>query len=127
MNLFYIFLGGGLGAVARYLVNVYTTESLIKYTNIVFPYGTLIANIIGSLLIGIAFGIFRENITSNKSLELFVIVGLLGGFTTFSAFSLEIYNMLNAGEYLTSLIYIFSSLLIAILFTYLGIKISSFF
>lgn len=127
MNIIYVFLGGGLGAAARYLVNEYTTELLIKYTKIVFPYGTLIANIIGSFLIGIAFGVFRESIANNKSLELFVIVGLLGGFTTFSAFSLEIYNMLQAGEYLTSIIYIFSSLLIAILFTYLGVKISSFF
>ena len=127
MNIFYIFLGGGLGAIARYLINEYTATLLLKYTNIVFPFGTFIANIIGSLLIGIAFGSFRDSIVNNRSLELFIIVGLLGGFTTFSSFSLEIYNMFQAGEYFLSIVYIISSLVIALIFTFLGVKISSFF
>lgn len=127
MNILLIFLGGGIGAILRYFVNVVTTPLLIKKTNLIFPYGTFIANIIGSLLIGLAFGLFQEAISQNKSLELFIIVGLLGGFTTFSSFSLETYNMIIAGEYITAIIYIVSSVLIALLFTLLGIKVSSFF
>ena len=127
MNIIYIFLGGGLGAIMRYIINEYTTTILIKYTKLVFPFGTFTANIIGSLLIGIAFGIFQDGIENNKSLELFIMVGLLGGFTTFSSFSLEIYNMIPAREYLISLVYIVSSILIALIFTFLGVKISSFF
>ena len=126
-NIFLIFLGGGIGAILRYFLNIVITPQLIDKTNLIFPYGTFIANIIGSLLIGFVFGIFQESIIQNKSLELFIIVGLLGGFTTFSTFSLETYKMIVSGEYITAFIYVLSSILIALLFTLLGIKISSIF
>lgn len=81
-NLIWVFLGGGLGCVSRYAMNILTTAVL----PIRFPLGTLLVNLIGSFLIGIFFALHKE---SDERLRLLVVTGFLGGFTTFSAFSYE--------------------------------------
>lgn len=120
-----IFIGGGIGAICRYSLNLIGEYIITTYFDKIYPLGTFSANIIGSFFIGILFGIFRHNIIANENLELFLIVGLLGGFTTFSSFSLEIYKMIAGGEYFLSGIYIVLSITLAVTFTFLGYKIVS--
>ena len=91
-KLLLVFIGGGLGAVSRFLV---TTALAGKLGN--FPLGTLAANFFGSLLMGLVVGILagRANL---ESVRLFVAVGFLGGFTTFSSFSAETLALLHGGQ-----------------------------
>lgn len=85
-----VFLGGGLGAVSRFLV---TTALAGKLGN--FPLGTLTANLFGSLLMGLVLGILAGRF---DSIRLFVAVGFLGGFTTFSSFSAETLTLIQNGQ-----------------------------
>ena len=78
-----IFLGGGLGAVLRYLITQYSSRSFG-----ISHYGTFAVNILGCLLIGFVIGITINKITLPNELKLFIMVGFLGGLTTFSTFSL---------------------------------------
>jgi CrcB protein len=122
-SLILVFIGGGLGATLRYLINNFATDQISINSEQNFPFGTFIANILGSLIIGFVVGLFENEIFTNEQLRLFIIVGLLGGFTTFSSFSLEIVNMAQSGSYMLAVGYILSSILIAIIFTLLGMKI----
>lgn len=122
-KLILVFVGGGFGAICRYLINLFGEYIITSYFDRIYPLGTFSANIIGSFIIGILFGIFKQNIIVNENLELLLIVGFLGGFTTFSSFSLETYKMLVAGEYLLSFAYIVLSVVLAVIFTFLGFKI----
>ncbi|MFN3196740.1 MAG: fluoride efflux transporter CrcB [Chlorobiota bacterium] len=122
-NLILVFIGGGLGATLRYLINNFATDQISINSEHNFPFGTFIANILGSLIIGFVVGLFENEIFTNEQLRLFIIVGLLGGFTTFSSFSLEIVNMAQSGSYMVAVGYILSSIIIAIIFTLLGMKI----
>jgi CrcB protein len=90
----YIGLGGFLGSIARFgLASVIQnrTESL-------FPYGTLAVNIIGCFVIGLLMTLFQERVTAGPNLRLFLVIGLLGGFTTFSSFSYDTFAMLKSGN-----------------------------
>ncbi len=87
--------GGALGAMARYLVTTWVHRSMSSD----FPYGTLTVNVIGSLAAGFAGGMFAARAQSREQLiPLFVVVGICGGFTTFSAFSAETYQLVQRGE-----------------------------
>ena len=89
-KLLLVFIGGGLGAVSRFLV---TTALAGKLGN--FPLGTLAANFFGSLLMGLVIGILAGRA---ESVRLFVAVGFLGGFTTFSSFSAETLALIQNGQ-----------------------------
>jgi CrcB protein len=90
-------LGGMIGSILRYLLNT-AVYHWLDYPS--FPYGTFIVNIAGCLVIGILGGLaeFREAFT--PELRVFVFIGLLGGFTTFSSFGLETFNLLRDGQML---------------------------
>jgi CrcB protein len=118
-----VFIGGGLGALLRYTVNTLSITYLNVNNQQKLAFGTFIANILGSFIIGYIVGLFESTILSNEQLKLFIIVGLLGGFTTFSSFTLEIVNMIQSGNYLSAVIYILSSIVVAIIFTLLGMKL----
>jgi len=94
-SVLYVALGGALGASGRYLLGQGATRAF----GAGFPIGTLSANIIGSALMGVLFGYLTTRGSGSESLRLFVGVGLLGGFTTFSAFSLESIMMLEKKAY----------------------------
>ena len=90
LNLIYVALGGALGAVTRYCL----TRLSCRYLGTNFPYATLIVNSLGALLMGFLFGLFMLSVNKfSESLRLVLIVGFLGGFTTFSAFTLETYRL----------------------------------
>lgn len=106
MKLIFIGLGGAIGAVLRYCI------SLVPYKG-AFPFLTLITNILGAVAIGLIVGLsLKENIGDNT--ELFLKVGLCGGFTTFSTFSLEAYTLFQKGNYMYAAAYILSSVILCI-------------
>lgn len=89
-------LGGFLGSIARFgLASVIQTR-----TESLFPYGTLAVNIIGCFVIGLLMTLFQERVTVGPNLRLFLVIGLLGGFTTFSSFSYDTFAMLKSGNVL---------------------------
>lgn len=89
-----IFIGGGLGSLVRYFFSDY----LQKFANIIFPIGTLGVNALGGLLIGFIWA-FVELTEVSRATRFFVITGFLGGFTTFSTYSLETMQLLRSKEY----------------------------
>tara|TARA_B100001057_G_C22637367_1_gene866799 strand:+ start:560 stop:910 length:351 start_codon:yes stop_codon:yes gene_type:complete len=113
--------GGATGAILRYLL---TNFSKTIFTSSI--YGTLSVNILGSFLIGYIISSGYEKNTSENFVKFFLIIGLLGSFTTFSAFSYEVVNLIMAKKIFTSLIYIFISIFICILSAYLGMIINKF-
>jgi fluoride exporter len=115
-NFLLVGLGGGIGAMLRYLFS-----SFIKHNT--FPYNTLLINIVGSLLIGIVFGLSEKSNVISNELKLFLATGICGGFTTFSAFSVENMQMLKDGNYVTAGVYIFISVLLCIVAVFAGFKI----
>lgn len=108
--------GGFAGSVLRYLVSQGVQNKFLSS----FPYGTLTVNIIGSLLIGIVYGLVEKGNLSPE-LRLFLATGILGGFTTFSAFSLDSLNLLQEGLWVESITYILLSVVLGILAAFLGI------
>ena len=97
-------LGGAIGAAARFQVGSLATRLAGPHTD--FPWGTLSVNIIGSLIMGLLLGWFAKGGTDSENLRLFLVAGLMGGFTTFSAFSAEMVTMLHRGEMTSALIYV---------------------
>jgi CrcB protein len=114
-------LGSCIGGITRYLLSQFIQNKFFSS----FPYGTLSVNIIGCLLIGIVFGLGeRGNITMGW--RLFLATGLLGGFTTFSAFSNETISMLRDGQLWHAFTYIACSVVIGLLATFTGISFIKF-
>ena len=101
LRYFYVALGGAIGSMLRYAVSGLD----FKLSNGIFPTSTLIVNLFGSLVIGFLWGMF-ERFEFSPILRVFLFVGILGGFTTFSSFSLENLNLLRDGEIKTAVIYI---------------------
>ncbi|MBK7035933.1 MAG: fluoride efflux transporter CrcB [Chitinophagales bacterium] len=110
---------GFLGTIARYL----SGQLIYKFLPIAFPFGTLIVNILGCFIIGIVYGWFeKENIYSNEW-KLIFATGFCGGFTTFSAFSIENIQLLREGQFGIALLYIFVSVVIGISATFGGVSL----
>ncbi len=113
MSIFYIAFGGAIGSLARYLMGVF-----LQNTKSGFPLSTLLVNVIGSFAIGIIFYILKD--TNNENLKAFIIVGFLGGFTTFSAFSIDALNLIIERQYFTSMLYISMTLIFSLSAVLLG-------
>ena len=108
-------LGGFVGAVSRYLVAGWVQN----FSNSHFPFGTLMVNGIGSFMIGLLAGIFQHAIISPQ-MRLFVFIGLLGAFTTFSTFSYETMMLLRSGVIWEAFLNIIVSLILGLLLVFLG-------
>ena len=111
----HVFLGGGGGAVLRWQLGRAMTSWLGAPIISVFPFATLAANAAGSLFMGLLAGwLARHGSGGSEQLRLLLGVGLLGGFTTFSAFSLEMVLLIERGQYLFALLYAFLSIALGI-------------
>ena len=119
-TIFYIALGGGLGSVLRYL----TTVFMNKYVQGAFPYATFTTNIIGCLLIGLFFGYLEKQNAISHDLKFFLITGLCGGYTTFSAFSNENVQLLQSNQILIAFLYISLSVFFGLMATWTGLIIA---
>lgn len=93
-NYLLVFAGGGIGAIARYWLSGFVYQKIGSD----FPSGTLLVNILGCLLIGIMMSVLEERFVVYPSLRIFLTMGILGGFTTFSSFSFETVALLRDGE-----------------------------
>ena len=103
-------VGGALGSIARYLTGLAT----LRWFGPNFPWGTLAVNILGGLAIGIFAELIARRFDGSQELRLFIVTGILGGFTTFSAFTLEVTAMAERGEYTTAFTYILASVVISV-------------
>ena len=116
----YVALGGGLGAWLRYASGVAMFRSLGPATQ--FPWATLSVNLLGSLAMGLLAGwLARHGSGAGETWRLLVGVGLLGGFTTFSAFSLEMMLLIERGQAGTAFVYAAISVLAAVTALYIGL------
>ena len=113
--------GGAIGAVLRYIL---TNFSKALFNSSI--YGTVSVNIIGSFLIGYFIASNFGNNLSENFTKFFLIVGLLGSFTTFSAFSYDVVDLIYSKRYLASFVYIFVSIFICIISAYLGTLLNKF-
>jgi len=108
--------GSFIGAVSRYLLSQLIHTKLTRE----FPWGTLIVNIVGCFLIGLIFGL-SDRANLSQEWRLFLATGLLGGFTTYSAFSYETMSMLREGQFWYASAYIFASIVVGLIATFIGI------
>lgn len=120
---FSIALGGAIGASSRYCAN----QWIMQFFPGNFAYGTLVINVVGSLLIGVLMVLIQEKALLPQSFRPFLVTGILGAFTTFSAFSLETVNHFMAGEYLLAAIYIVASVVLCLLACFAGISVARIF
>lgn len=111
-----IAVGGGAGAVARYGIGGWIQER----AGFAFPWGTLVVNLLGSLLLGFALR-YLEGIRIGPDMRALVSVGILGAFTTFSTFSYETVALLEEGAFSRALAYAIGSLVLGLLAVYVGI------
>lgn len=118
-NILLIAVGGATGSVLRYFIGKYFQESWGGS----FPWGTMIVNLIGCLIIGFIYALDEKMGGMNNEIKLFITVGLCGGFTTFSTFCNENLMLLRQAHILLAALYAGVSLFLGILAVYAGMKI----
>lgn len=116
-SIFAVAVGGAIGSVARYLFNLQAMRLLGPN----FPWGTLGVNLIGGFIMGAAAEAFALRLNVPAEMRSFLMTGILGGFTTFSAFSLDVGNMLERHDVALAGLYIAASVLGSILMLFLGL------
>ena len=114
-EILFVAAGGALGSVGRYLVSKMVATS--------FPWGTFAVNILGSLLIGLLTGFFNRGALSPE-MKLLFVTGFCGGFTTFSTFANESFNMLKGGDVVWASVYVGSSVAVGLLAVYCGLHLA---
>jgi len=119
MNYLLVFIGGGLGSSLRHLINVAST----RWLGTAFPYHTLIINITGSLVMGLIAGYLAFRGEASPHWRLFLMTGILGGYTTFSAFSLDAALLYERGEMALALLYVAGSVMLSIAGLFAGLAL----
>ena len=122
LNVILVFAGGGVGATARY----WLSNAVYRFVEPHFPYGVLIVNILGCLLIGFLMTAFEGRFVISPSLRIFLTIGILGGFTTFSSFSYETVSLFKDGELFFGALNIFANVFLCLLGTYVGMIFGKF-
>ncbi|KPF41762.1 fluoride efflux transporter CrcB [Rhizobium sp. AAP43] len=118
-NVLLVAFGGALGSVCRYLTGLAMTRLLGP----AFPWGTLTVNVVGSFAIGFLAELFARKFDASMELRLLLIVGFLGGFTTFSSFSLDTLALVERGAALQGMAYIAGSLLLSFAAVFSGLSL----
>ena len=116
----YIFVGGGLGAVMRYALGQASQSLAVEAF-----WGTLTANVVGGLLMGVLMGWMAARDSLSPPVQLGLTVGLLGGLTTFSTFSHEVVQLFRGGDASTALLYALGSLVVCISLCFVGVRLST--
>lgn len=102
--------GGALGSVLRHFAG----KAAFALFGADFPYGTLFVNVLGSFAMGVLVGLFAQVFTPSQEMRAFLTIGLLGGFTTFSSFSLDVVTLYERGETASAILYIALSLILSL-------------
>ena len=119
-----IFLGGGLGALLRFLISEQTDRLFLNS----FPFGTIVVNVLGAFLMGLVVSYFADKVNVSQNIKMFLTIGFLGGFTTFSTFNVDFYQLFSNGEILASLLYLFVTFTftLTVIAFYLGLSLFKF-
>ena len=130
MGYLIVFLGGGLGAATRHGVHLSTGRfvatrnlAMARWLGTQFPYGTFVANITGSVAMGLIAAYFAFKGDASQHWRLFFTTGMLGGYTTFSAFSLDVALLYERGDIALALFYVVGSVLLAVAGLFIGLAI----
>ncbi len=113
---FFVGIGGLLGSIARYGLHLLISSRSLT----VFPWGTLVVNITGCLIIGLLVGLESRMVLTSDPMKWLLITGLCGGFTTFSTYSIEGMSLLHQQQYLLFFAYMVGSMVLGLLATFLG-------
>lgn len=119
MQILTVALGGALGAVSRFCIGNIVSKCLGK----ALPYGTFLINIVGCFFMGLLMTVIAERQLLPSAWRLFLCVGFLGGFTTFSSFGYETFNLINNGKLLEALGYAGGSVVLGLLAAVIGVYI----
>jgi CrcB protein len=119
MNYLLVFLGGGVGSMLRHIVNVASARAL----GTAFPYHTFIINITGSVVMGLIAGYLAFKAEASQPWRLFLMTGILGGYTTFSAFSLDAALLYERGEIGLAVFYVLGSVVFSIAGLFAGLAL----
>jgi len=119
MNYVLIFIGGGLGSSLRHTINVASARAF----GTAFPYHTFIINITGSIIMGLVAGYLAFKGGPSQHWRLFLMTGVLGGYTTFSAFSLDAALLYERGQIALTLIYVLGSVVLSIAGLFAGLAL----
>ncbi|MBD8618729.1 fluoride efflux transporter CrcB [Sphingomonas sp. CFBP 13728] len=117
LPLLYVMVGGAVGSGARYL----TGRAMLSLLGPDYPFGTLAVNLIGGLLMGVLVGVLARN-TASETWRLLLGVGVLGGFTTFSAFSLDVVTMIERGAFGVAFGYVLVSVIGSVAALFAGLS-----
>lgn len=120
-QLLFVFVGGGFGSVLRYVVGKYLNNPEAG-----IPYGTFVANVLGSLLIGVILGMAAKNNALSENHTLLLATGFCGGFTTFSAFAYENHVFLKSGDFVSFAVYTIASFVLGFLAVFAGMYLVKF-
>lgn len=115
-------VGGALGSVARYLLSGWVLHHTVDWR---FPLGTFLVNVLGCLIIGLLAGLAVKDEFFSSEARLFLFTGILGGFTTFSAFGLETFYLLRRTEYLVAGSYVLLSIIVGLIAIWCGFSVVS--
>jgi fluoride exporter len=113
-------LGGGIGAALRHLTNL----TAVRLFGAGLPFGTLFINVVGSFAIGFCVEVIARRFGGSSDLRLFIATGILGGFTTFSAFSLDFVHLYERGAMMTAIGYVLASVVLSILAVFAGLWVA---
>ena len=119
-TILYIAFGGALGSVLRFLTSLFVA----KFWSNHFPLATFLTNVVGCFLIGIFIGYLDKNNLTDSNLKWFLITGFCGGFTTFSTFGLENFNLFQSNNSFLAFAYIASSIIAGLFAVWLGLFLS---
>lgn len=118
----WVALGGALGSVAR----LGLSHEINRVVGDGFPYGILTVNVLGSFAMGLVTALFMRKMEDNQALQYFLATGFLGGFTTFSAFSLDVLKLVNVAQGGSAMIYVLASVALSIAAVFAGFALMGF-
>ena len=109
--------GGAVGSLLRF----WMSNWVHSFADRSFPYGTLVVNVLGCLLMGFLFVLFIDRLSDNPALRAGILIGVLGGFTTFSSFSIETFNLIDQGAWAKAVANMSGSLVLCVGATWIGV------
>ncbi len=118
-NILLAALGGAIGSVLRYLVGVFT----VRWFGPSFPWGTLAVNVVGSFIIGLTVEMIARRFNASMELRVFIVTGIIGGFTTWSSFSLDTMVLFERGAIAAAAAYVIGSLVVSFAAVFAGLAL----
>jgi CrcB protein len=112
--------GGAIGSAARYLM----AGLVHRYTSAYFPYGTFAVNTLGCLLFGVIFGLTEQRFVISPAVRAFLLIGVLGGFTTFSSYAFESFQLMRDAQYLRASVNVAGQVVLGLVSFWLGYQVN---